>query len=268
MLKGSVLEKISPSKAKALLSRNNHNRGINDKIVREYARVMKSGQWEINGETIKIAEDGTLIDGQHRLHAIIEADTTIETYVVYSLDKETFDTVDIGRKRTNGDMLSVDGVQNATATAAAIRWIHAYKTTKSNPNNHKLTSHEIREFYKTDEAAIDYAVTKGATAARGLMNTGIGAAMFYLFGKKSMPQTEYFFEALHTGIGLAGGSPILALRNRLINSRTGKAQLVPFEIAILVIRAWNAYRANTSLKVLTGSRKMDEDSTILMPTIK
>lgn len=268
MFKGTVVETITPAKAKALLTRNPTNRRITEGTLADYTRDMRNGRWELNGETLKIAEDGTLIDGQHRLLACVAADLPFKTYIAYSVEKSTFDTIDIGRKRTNGDMLSMDGVANATATAAAIRWVNAYKTNKGSPNNITLSSRDIREKYAEDPQAFDYATTRGRTAVSGLAPPAIGAAMFYLMGKKSISQTEHFFEALHTGAGLSGGSPILALRNRLLNSKSGRARLLPLEVAIIMTRAWNAFRNNTALAVLVGSRKMGEDSIVTMPAIK
>lgn len=267
VFKGASVEKITPNKAKALLVHNTSNRRLNERLVNEYARLMGENLWELNGETIKVAEDGTLIDGQHRLEACVKAGVPFETYVVYSLDKTTFDTVDVGRKRTHGDMLSVNGVPNASATAAACRWIHAYKTTKGHPNNQKLSAHETVEIYESDPEGIARAVNIGISI-REFAPSGPASMLAYFAAKKAATQVDYFFEALKSGAGLHNGDPILTLRNKITKHKLlGKNRILDLEMAAMLINTWNAYRAGNKLSVIAGT-KVYGDKTPTMPTIK
>jgi hypothetical protein len=61
-----------------------------------------------------------LIDGQHRLHAIIQANVPIKSYVVRSITKEAFSVLDSGIKRTMGDEFTFAGEMNAIALAAGL----------------------------------------------------------------------------------------------------------------------------------------------------
>ena len=64
---------ITPKLAKELLLKNNSNRRITKSFVTTYANDMREGRWKGNtAEFIKIADDGDILDGQHRLLAIIE----------------------------------------------------------------------------------------------------------------------------------------------------------------------------------------------------
>ena len=56
----SVID-VTPALAEEWLSANDHNRSINVRVVDAYARDMLSGNWALNGEAVKIAEDGTLL---------------------------------------------------------------------------------------------------------------------------------------------------------------------------------------------------------------
>ena len=63
---------ISPKQAEAWLSHNTGNRPLNESLVAEYARKMESGEWkEKGGAPIWVTEDGELVNGQHRLSAVI-----------------------------------------------------------------------------------------------------------------------------------------------------------------------------------------------------
>lgn len=92
-------ETITPQRAKELLANNFHNRNLSRPRVHYYAELMKRGEWDgENGESIKIAEDGTLVDGQHRLAAIVESGATTVMMVVYNVSMESQETLDQGRK--------------------------------------------------------------------------------------------------------------------------------------------------------------------------
>ena len=52
------------------------------KTVNEYIAQMRKGLWVLNGETVCFDANGALMDGHHRLLAIIESGITIEVLVV------------------------------------------------------------------------------------------------------------------------------------------------------------------------------------------
>ena len=64
---------ITPEMAVELLKHNHGNRKINRANVRRIADDMLTGAYKLNGETLKLYEDGSLADGQHRLNACILA---------------------------------------------------------------------------------------------------------------------------------------------------------------------------------------------------
>ncbi|NCC66460.1 MAG: hypothetical protein EOM15_17640 [Spirochaetia bacterium] len=101
------LTRITPEMATRMLSGNKDNRAINKSRVTLYAKAMKEGRWVENGQTIIISTDGFLIDGQHRLTALVAAGVTLEMLVVKleSKDNEGDLTarhipIDIGQSRT------------------------------------------------------------------------------------------------------------------------------------------------------------------------
>jgi len=265
---GGVLEHISPLKAKGMLDANTRNRKINHLAVSEYAASMRDKSWRVNGETLKIATDGTLIDGQHRLLACVEANAPFDTYVIYGLNKDVFDTIDCGRKRTAADCLSIDGVTNASATASAIRWIAALKGGKAiATRGMKMHSDEIRLAYAADSKKISEAVTITNGVSRGWMSPGQAAALYYLFAQKHEVKAKEFFELLGSGAGLHASHPILVLRDRFMRLNQTRGRDIDIEKACIAIRAWNAFRANENVAMLRGLQRnaKGEES---MPTIK
>ena len=87
---------ITPAMAQEWAGLNTRNRPVRYTKVAQFARDMTAGKWMLNGETIKIASDGTILDGQHRLYACIQAEVPFETVVIRGLPMEAQDTIDTG----------------------------------------------------------------------------------------------------------------------------------------------------------------------------
>jgi len=80
IVKTEVVE-VSPTKALEMLSNNIDNRKLKTRIVKVYANDMRNDLWVENGETILVTEDGSILNGQHRLSAVIASSKTIRFLV-------------------------------------------------------------------------------------------------------------------------------------------------------------------------------------------
>jgi hypothetical protein len=106
--------------AAKLLSNNTRNRSVRRKNVEFFAKEILSGNWKLNAETIKVGRDGTLLDGQHRLYAVVETGMSIQCLLATDLDQDVFDTIDTGARRSAGDTLTVAGEVCGRNLAAAL----------------------------------------------------------------------------------------------------------------------------------------------------
>jgi len=100
-----------------------NNRNLSPKTVTAYARDMKKGAWRFDGTPIRFNRSGNLIDGQHRLSAIIESGKTQKMVVMWNLANETQDVMDSGRSRNIGDTLKLHGYKNWTALGSSARML-------------------------------------------------------------------------------------------------------------------------------------------------
>ena len=73
---------ITPAMAEKWLAKNLGNRHVRESHVATLVRDIRDGNWRQTGEAIKFDWDGRLIDGQHRLHAIVAAQTATRMLVV------------------------------------------------------------------------------------------------------------------------------------------------------------------------------------------
>lgn len=109
----SVQMDISPEIATEMLKHNtrNYRKKIREEIVSRYADDMKTGRWVENGETIVFHKDGSLADGQHRLHAIVRSGQTITMLVVYDVPDDITE-FDLGLNRNEMDFAYANGIES------------------------------------------------------------------------------------------------------------------------------------------------------------
>ena len=116
------VKEITPELAKDILeNHNNLNRNRNKEHVKSLLNNMKQGTWRFNGDTIRFDRDGELIDGQHRLAALVEFGKPLPMIVIKGFDKETMKTIDQEIKPRNlADLFKMNGVKDATNVSATI----------------------------------------------------------------------------------------------------------------------------------------------------
>ena len=118
---------ITPAEAAEILrTKNKVNRAIDRRLVARLAASMKAGEWKVNGECIVFAPDGTLLDGQNRLSAIVKSGVAITTCVMYNVPEDARATMDSGKKRTAADVLRFMGYKNSNIMAPIVRLAYIY----------------------------------------------------------------------------------------------------------------------------------------------
>lgn len=245
---------ITPDQASAILSdRNTHNRTISALHVDRLARDMRNGDFLMNGDAIRFAADGTLLDGQHRLAACAKSGVTIRTVVVWNLPSEAQATMDDGNKRSMAHVLQLDGKpMHAKTVASILRRVIMLERGSMVNTSLSPTKAEMAAYLEAHPEITDAAVVadqvRNARAIRCAAST-LGIA-YYLFAAKSRRDADAFFEQLRTGIGLEEGSPILALRNRLSTDGSTRLATESPEVLAWFIKAWNAYRTGKSVRIL------------------
>ena len=213
------IELWTPEMAKNALKGNTINRKLSKRDVDRYIKDMKQGRWTLNGESVKLDHTGRLLDGQHRMHALIGSGTSQKIVTVRNLPSEdsTFATIDCGRKRTSGSVLQLSKVKNSNAVAAAIAFFRFLLTGED-----KLTSQEVVEVYKNHSELFDEGVRLG-NAVKNLVRTPVYASFLAEAMSTDGGKAIQFHEQFATGVGLDSDSAILALRNYFINQTYRKA---------------------------------------------
>jgi hypothetical protein len=98
---------VTPEVAGYMLAYNGRNRPISDTKIKRLSAKMAAGQWIFTHQGLGFSNEGVLIDGQHRLSAIMTSGVTCEFIVTYGLDPLTFDHVDTEGGRSASDLLAI-----------------------------------------------------------------------------------------------------------------------------------------------------------------
>lgn len=243
---------IGPELAEEMLQSNPDNRSISPATVDAYVRAMVNGEWRYVGDPIRLNRDNEILDGGHRLTAVVKSGTTHTFMVVRGIPTEFRSVMDQGRPRTARDNLAMQGVVNGNAKATISALLLRWEMGALGTNRVKLQNQQVVDFVSTNDKPLSraYAQARAAKSAIGL-SIGTGGAVFYRATEIDTFLANEFFNGLITGAGVDSGSPILTVRNMIIRlkqgDRTSRRQVTtPMEM-FYVIRAWNGFRSGEFL---------------------
>ncbi len=249
-------EVIGPDEARKYLETVGVNRKVVQVHVERLAESMRGGEWvEMAGDPIRFNQQGELIDGQHRLWAVIEAGMPLRFAVARGLPVEAMTVLDTGRRRTLADFLEMHGEHNAAVMAGALGYLHYYWTTNEMVpiqwGVRKLTVPEALKLLE-EHPGIRESVTVTHAVAR-LIGGGRSrwAAIHYVPSSIDYSDAEQFFKKLLTAEEVPQGSPISLLRNHLIADWHAMRHMGIREYIALVFKAWNLYRRGEPVKMLS-----------------
>lgn len=241
------VRKITPEIAKAILMKNSHNRPLKPYVVNEYARLMRDGLWkEESGEALKFNCDGSLIDGQHRLSALIRAGISLNFLIVAGLDADIFEVIDQGIKRSPGDTIATLGVDNPNLVASGIRRYFNLKHGLSmSGSGAGLSNREIANAYlarRTFYTAAAHMSQSWYKKSR-IISKSEFFGLYSLFFDLDQDVAFMFCDYLSSGENLKNNDAIFILRNKLILNKQSSKKYSDYHRTALIIKAWNFVRS-------------------------
>jgi hypothetical protein len=258
---------ITPAMAARLLKTNAvstgdliRNRNVNQRTVARYAAQMSKGLWMVNGESIKVDYNGKLFDGQHRLWACIEAGKPFKTAFHTGLPPEAATTVDTGPVRKPKDILYMHGCSYCTALAASLSLYRLYEdgALYSGTARDPLLNQEVIPYYEKHKALSESIKKMERWKVKDILTLSVGSTLHYIFSQGEPDFSDLFFEALGSPAGHEIGSPVLALREKLISIKMNKSRdaRVPREFLIVItVKSWNGFMSGSQIKNLYWGQK-------------
>lgn len=253
----SQVKEITPDYAQKLLDANKDNRKVSWDRVNHYVREMASGNWELNGQPIVVAESGRLLDGQHRLYACVQSRTPFTTLLVTGVSEDSMSTLDTGKSRRAPDILSILGFKDVNHVAAVSNLAMAYENGSLQAafsSWGRYEPREIAEYAQNNPSICDWSRIGHANAV-GIGCVTIAATVGFLLEKHSkvrnvVPAYTEFLEKVASGLELTNDSPIYHLRKRLEKGVNYTRPSSRREVAALFIKAWNAYYGKQKMNTL------------------
>lgn len=260
---------VTPSMAAKILEKNAHNRPLNKRHVDRLSLSMSAGEWQMNGESIKISKCGSLLDGQHRLSAIVKTGVAMTMMVTKGLPLDTFHTMNIGaRTRTAADVLAISGEKNYATLASGARMLKCWELDRGAPqfrgSQAAVSVKQIEDTIALHPKIRLYTSYKSPHINKFLAGSVV-CFLGYVFHTISFKKAEQFFNGLISGAGLESGNAILLLRDRLMFNAADAAKLPREDIIALTIKAWNShydgielsglrYGKNEKFPVISGAK--------------
>lgn len=260
---------ITPDIAREWLAKNSRNRQVSMAAVSRLKYAMENGLWHFDGSPIRRDAEGNLLDGQHRLTAVLDSGKSILFHVIDGIDASTQATMDTGRKRSLADAFHMNGEKQPRAQAAivqsAYRWYIAGSRSSvlfggMGQNGAGIVQmDELISFQDMFRSEFEFAAEYADRIRRILpVPSRVIGLLAWLIVQCDREQAEWFLERLHDGAGLEKGSPILALRNVYIIHKGETTSAEYLRLFSLGLRAWNLFRANKSIVKLTLPQEVPE----------
>jgi hypothetical protein len=230
---------------------------------------IKRGAYELNGEAVIISSDGTVMDGQHRLWAVIQADMAIESVVVRGVDPNTFDTIDSTGGRSASDVLAIL-FKNTKQPPGAMRvnvlkMIGPALSVVLNCNRStgefkqfkgmkaRLHNHVVIEYVEKHPILVQQAIFLDTLPSLPRVPKSGCLAILHLCEPAFQGVVREFVTAVYSDVKHEEGSPALALRRKALQEPPGHDFVNTADRLGFLIKAWNFWSANYPVAVLKSN---------------
>lgn len=191
---------ITPTQAAEWLKRNTRNRPICLPDVDRYRRDLERGNWITTHQGVAFALDGTLIDGQHRLTAIVEAGVGAEMPVFENLSLDAIAVIDDHRVRRIRDRVAL--IDRDVPTTNEVACIKAMVRSISKATVARRTQQEELAIFREHIGAARFAI--GLLSAAGAQGTQRRAPVAAVIARASYSvpheKLKQFCEVLVSGL--------------------------------------------------------------------
>jgi hypothetical protein len=218
----SLIVEVTPALAAKWLGEcNTHNRKLVDQHVDRLARDMKAGRWRLTHQGIAFSAQRVLLDGQHRLWAVVLSDVTVRMRVFFNEPQESLASIDVIRARSNDEILSLAGGVG-TVSKSELATLRAMLAGMGNYD--RMPPGQEGEFLARHRQAVQFAHQALPTARfRGVataVTRGVLARAYYAADQRRL---RHFADVLQSGVAFCeGDQPVALLLKFLIESANGR----------------------------------------------
>lgn len=244
---------VTPAIAQEFLMLNDNNRPIRKERVENYLDQMKKGLWDVQNDDICFDTEGKLMNGQHRLSAVIKFGKPVEMGVKFGLNPRTFAIMDQGGNRTGGDIFAISGIKNGNAKASIVKFYLQFRKgkylDKGGLVRYKIGNNEILTYAEKNAKRLDEIYNYNAKIYKQFkpIPARYLGAIYWVLADIDQQSANDFFELYGSGVGLAANHPIYVLRTKLLSDMNSIKKYQITDKLIWVVLAWNYYRQGKTI---------------------
>jgi hypothetical protein len=230
----ATFEFVGPEEARRWLAASGGNRPMKGPHISRISRNITEGRWALTGEAIKFDTKDALLDGHHRLHAIIRAEISVPILVVRGLPTESVAQMDAAASRVLADRffrythddtikeLVADSARRAKLLAASTAYLYHLAT----GHNWRDLEHPIqiaRHYYHHYAFLLDEHATDPLIAQKPVISAlvlGLGYAMRE--GEDRVGAVQSFVKQVSNGEVIEKNDPAYLLRDYLQDLKVPK----------------------------------------------
>lgn len=229
---------VSPSLAEAWLQTTpDYQRRLRETWVMTLALDMEAGRWRMSHQGIAFDKFGFLLDGQHRLAAIILSRQTVRMRVTRNVDPDVFPIIDGGLARNLADRTSEAWVSESEV-ATARRMMYGLEP-QWRPVPSGLV---VQDYIRKHQDAIQFTASVFTHGKRRINVAPVRAVVARAWYTAPHTELSAFVAHLYSGmIPDARLHAVVRLRDTLLGMPTTGGGLVGADIYARTSRALRAY---------------------------
>ncbi|WP_066212917.1 hypothetical protein [Arthrobacter woluwensis] len=240
--------------AELWLEQNLENRAVSPERVASYALDMTANNWKFTGDPIKFDWDGRLIDGQHRLLAIIRSGCTVRMLIAKGINPTAQTVIDTGKKRTSSHALQMVGYRQAPTIVAAAARIglteEAGKLLNAKSTLLLPTHSEVIGWVEQNTEIEQWAqLSQKYHRAIAVAPSPLAYAMYTII-RLNGAEGIRFFDDLYAMKTEGEGDPKATLLKRLRQAVATKERISAAQVIFAIYRSWNAVKVGEELKLI------------------
>ncbi len=161
---------VTPEMATLFLENNEGNRSVSASKVAAHVATIQSGAWKLTHQGIAFSPEGRLLDGQHRLMAIKDANQPVQIMVTWNIDDDAFAAIDGGWNRS---LSFRSGLDKAFSDVCAF----FLRAARLNEKSNIVFAHDIQKIYSKLADYLNLIQKVAPTRLRGVSTAPIRAAL-------------------------------------------------------------------------------------------
>jgi len=232
---------VTPDMARTWLTKNDRNRKMDKRYARLIADDFSNGRWVPTHQGIAFDVSGTLLDGQHRLTAIVESDTAVWVLVTTGLPVEAQAEIDNQKKRSLAATLRMIDDVNTAGLERAVAITPYLMAPNGDIGGTYDSKQKRKECFFQHQEAIEWAM-EALPYTKRVCRAPVYAVVVRAYYTQDIVKLRRFCEILITGEynGEHAATTVIKLRNSLMqdNSKGSNGLTTSYRKTERALSAW------------------------------